>query len=357
MANNKSKYRAVVEALKDDIRRGKWQTGRPLPSIPSIANRFNVAYLTATRALDELKKMGYVMAIQGKGTFVVDRRRTIGLIVPALSTAEIFSPICHEISMICQEREYMLYFADEQNDQPDRVGMALKRIAEKLIDERVSGVIFHPVDYCENASEINHELISMFKAADIPVVLLDCDLDSTLERSDLDQVGIDNIAAGWKIGKHLLERKAKKVFFVMRTKWSVNVRKRLIGLQNALSEVKGAKVEEFHLTETSRKDLMRRFRRKLPDAIVCSSDAVAAIVLKQLLGIGKRVPDDVLLTGVNDVEIARITAPSLTTIHQPCAAIARSAVDMLEWRIANPNAGAKRVSHGADLIVRHSTGK
>lgn len=94
MANNKSKYRAVVEALKDDIRRGKWQTGRPLPSIPSIANRFNVAYLTATRALDELKKMGYVMAIQGKGTFVVDRRRTIGLIVPALSTAEIFSPIC-----------------------------------------------------------------------------------------------------------------------------------------------------------------------------------------------------------------------------------------------------------------------
>ena len=52
-----------------------------------------------------------------------------------------------------------------------------------------------------------------------------------------------------------------------------------------------------------------------------------------------------------------MTSPSLTTVHQPCAEIARAAFDLLEWRTRNPDAVARRVELASRLVVRESTGK
>ena len=70
-----------------------------------------------------------------------------------------------------------------------------------------------------------------------------------------------------------------------------------------------------------------------------------------------QVPQDVMVAGVDDVEIARMTSPSLTTVHQPCAEIARAAFDLLEWRTRKPDAVARRVELASRLVVRVSTGK
>ena len=66
-------------------------------------------------------------------------------------------------------------------------------------------------------------------------------------------------------------------------------------------------------------------------------------------------PEDVLLTGVNDGEIAHVVSPPLTTIHQPCADIARAAFEMLERRRKDPDAPPMRVLLPAPLIEREST--
>ena len=50
-------------------------------------------------------------------------------------------------------------------------------------------------------------------------------------------------------------------------------------------------------------------------------------MLKLLPQIGKRCPDDVLVTGVNDVDLATLVSPTLTTVHQPCEAIAQTECD------------------------------
>ena len=57
------------------------------------------------------------------------------------------------------------------------------------------------------------------------------------------------------------------------------------------------------------KTLAKKWKKRIPDAIVCSSDLVAAHVLNLLRKLGKSCPKDVLLTGVNDVDLATLVSP------------------------------------------------
>lgn len=351
-----AKYREICETLKSEILGGKYASCS-FPSSTALAHRFKSTRFTIRQALDRLVQDGLVVSRQGRGTFLTRQAasRKIGLIVPALPKAEIFSPICHEISAICQENDRLLFFADEREDVPDKVGGRLQALVSKLIAENVAGIIFHPVDYCPTAAKINHAIVEMLNRAKVPVVLLDCDLEATMASSGLDLVGVDNIEIGWQLGRHVMGHGAKRILFLMRTKWSVNVWKRLLGLKSAAEGRKDVRIEEACVELEDRVKLARLLKRKRPDAVVCSSDGVAAVALKALASLGRRVPEDVLMTGVNDVEIARVASPALTTVRQPCAAIARAAYETLEWRMRNPTAAPRRICLTAELVVREST--
>ena len=96
-------------------------------------------------------------------------------------------------------------------------------------------------------------------------------------------------------------------------------------------------------------------RRPRPDAFVCENDVLAARLLKTLAALGHRVPQDVRLAGFDDVQIARLSSPALTTIRQPCDLIARTAFDRLLSRIARPQQEPLHLVPAAELIVREST--
>ena len=132
---------------------------------------------------------------------------------------------------------------------------------------------------------------------------------------------------------------------------------RLDGLKSAIAAKRGARLVGTYAWNRDESVLVERWRRRLPDAIVCSSDLVAAHVLKLLAGIGRRCPEDALVTGVNDVDLATLVSPSLTTIHQPCKAIAQTALETLLWRIENPEATTRRIFLAADLVERESTAR
>ena len=68
-------------------------------------------------------------------------------------------------------------------------------------------------------------------------------------------------------------------------------------------------------------------------------------------------PDDLLLAGFDDMQYARLTTPALTTIHQPCAQIARTAFRRLVDRISRPELPAICISLPAPLVARESTNR
>src|SRR4051794_3157137 len=70
-------HRQIASQLRERIRRGDWQPGERLPSIPAMAEMFGVAKQTAQRAVDQLRVEGILITKPGSGTYVRGTRRRL----------------------------------------------------------------------------------------------------------------------------------------------------------------------------------------------------------------------------------------------------------------------------------------
>jgi DNA-binding LacI/PurR family transcriptional regulator len=74
-----------------------------------------------------------------------------------------------------------------------------------------------------------------------------------------------------------------------------------------------------------------------PEAWFCADDVLSIGALSALADAGMRVPEDVGVIGLNDMEMAGWANIGLTTIHQPFAAMVAASVAMVTARIADPD--------------------
>ena len=355
---SENKVSAIVDLLRTDILGGKCAPGSALPSVKMLCRRFGVSHLTAVKAVESLKRLGLVKCRNGVGTFVARRMTKVGLIMPMVTVkAEIYPPICQEFSRICMERGVSIDFVDISSVCPDRQRAVVVSMARRMVADGVSGVVFHPVDFGDNALKTNREVMHIFKAADIPLVILDSDVEVAPGDDRFDFVGVDNLEIGQFAGRHVIERGARKIAFAVWRDMNDNVRRRLAGLMSAIAENRDAKLIGTHIVQHGEAQLAKCWKAHLPDAIVCASDMVAAHVIKVLGRMGKQCPRDVIVTGVNDVEIATLVSPTLTTVRQPSKAIASTAFETLLWRLDNPDAETRRIMVAAELVVRESTAR
>src|SRR6266705_1409341 len=70
-------HRQIAAQLKERIRRGDWQPGERLPSIPAMAEMFGVAKQTVQRTVDQLRVEGVLITKPGSGTYVRGTRRRL----------------------------------------------------------------------------------------------------------------------------------------------------------------------------------------------------------------------------------------------------------------------------------------
>ncbi|HET9918670.1 MAG TPA: LacI family DNA-binding transcriptional regulator [Ktedonobacteraceae bacterium] len=92
-----------------------------------------------------------------------------------------------------------------------------------------------------------------------------------------------------------------------------------------------------------------------PTAIFAGSDAQAMGVYAALRDRGLRIPDSVSVVGFDDVPLASIVTPALTTVRQPLVAMGRVATTMLLRLIAEEPLDSKRIELTTTLITREST--
>ncbi|NRA99295.1 MAG: LacI family DNA-binding transcriptional regulator [Rhodobacteraceae bacterium] len=112
-------------------------------------------------------------------------------------------------------------------------------------------------------------------------------------------------------------------------------RERAEGLFDAMRE-RGISVSSLRLIETSYSidNGARGFEELMasaspPTAILCGNDVLAAGALTAAHRLGIRVPEDVSVTGFDDIELASIVTPALTTVHVPHREMGRRAAKML----------------------------
>lgn len=92
------------------------------------------------------------------------------------------------------------------------------------------------------------------------------------------------------------------------------------------------------------------------DAVVAQNDLMAAGALRCLRDRGLRVPEDVAVTGFDDIDLASLTRPALTTVRQPLAAMGSAAVDLVLRHVGGEQLSTEPLILPSELIVRASTG-
>ncbi|MFH6602553.1 GntR family transcriptional regulator [Maribacter algicola] len=95
----KHKYRTIRDYIKKRIQTGKYPIGSYLPSENDFCNRFGITRTTIRKALDELLKEGFIVKEQGKGSKVIERGKSLGL----LTVKGISGSIDYEVETIVTE--------------------------------------------------------------------------------------------------------------------------------------------------------------------------------------------------------------------------------------------------------------
>lgn len=92
-------------------------------------------------------------------------------------------------------------------------------------------------------------------------------------------------------------------------------------------------------------------------AVVCANDLMAVGALDVLKGRGIRVPEDISITGYDDIFLSQITTPKLTTISQPKYELGKISAEMLFRLINGEDINASEIKLIPHLVVRESVAK
>ena len=355
------KYSQVYSALRRDIESGRRKEGAKLPSEAELVREFAVSRITVTRAMNELQAAGLVQRIAGSGTYVKRARttpgRSFGLLIPDLGETEIFEPICQGMMASPLARDHALVWGSASSQATSKEARALS-LCRQYVERAVAGVFFAPVELTPSRDEVNRRILRALDEARIPVVLLDRPVVPYPESSRHDLVGIDNRRAGYVITEHLLNLGCRRLAFVGVPHAAATVDAREAGFREALYAHKAP----FGRASLQRLDpddvaaVRKLLDTARPDGIVCANDRTAGRLLQSIRGLELRVPQDIRLVGIDDVEYARLLPVPLSTLRQPTLQIGDLALAVMLERIARPTLPPREVHLGCELIVRESCG-
>ncbi|WP_433444206.1 LacI family DNA-binding transcriptional regulator [Nonomuraea sp. CA-141351] len=196
--------------------------------------------------------------------------------------------------------------------------------------------------------------------ADYPIVLVG---DQALE-GQVPHVGMPNREASLAAVRHLVGTGRRRLMLLgYAPRVHLTGRLRLRGFLEGLEEA-GLTADEELLVEAgwTRADGQRAIEehldagRPMPDAIFAMNDSLALGALRALHDRGVRVPQEVALVGFDDVEEARYSTPSLTSVSPNVEALARNAVAMLHEQITGKPSGREpHITVDFQLKVRESS--
>jgi LacI family sucrose operon transcriptional repressor len=298
------------------------------PKINDVAARAGVTVTTVSRFLNKrgymseatrgnieraMAELGYVPNEIARSLY---RRKSniIGLIIPTVSHP-FFGELTSSIEMYAYEAGYRILLCNSRMDRDKEKGYI-----EMLKRNKVDGIIM-----------ASHTLeVDEYRNLSMPMVTMDRKIGD-----DIPYVTSDNYTGGRLATRHLLDRGCRKLAY-----FSGNLSLDLLANKRCeafLAEAEASGVESVVIQTgldvfdfSQYKTLVNELFEKHSDVDgVFVSDIEAGHVLQACKRLGKHVPQDVKVVGYDDVSIASLLVPCLTTVHQPIQEMAKKAVDIL----------------------------
>lgn len=240
---------------------------------------------------------------------------TIGLIVPHV-VHPYFAGVISSIEQEAYDHKYkVLLCASRENSEREREYIELCK------NNRVDGIIL-----C--SATVDSEL---FTASKLPVVAFERNIGMGFA-----SVECDNLQGGMLAAQHLIECGCTHLVHMSGLKdTEMPADDRELGFLQECERQKvharAFKTESSLYYQMDYNKFLEQMLRENPDTdgIFASSDLIAAQAIQACSSLGLRVPEDIQLVGFDDVLLARLTSPTITTIRQPVKEMARLAIDEL----------------------------
>ncbi len=223
-----------------------------------------------------------------------------------------------------------------------------------LSNGSVDGIIVSIASETLENKDFNH--FKGLVSEEIPLVLFDRVVDDIL----CDKVVVDDVGAGYKATKHLLDSGRKKIALIT-TPNHVNVGAlRRQGYEKALIEEYIKSDKNIIIEIDEKKDIKEQIRKAYEydiDAVFAVNEIYAAKSMRIAKEKGLRVPEDLAVIGFTDGLISEYSSPSITTIAQHGFTMGKQAVELLIERIEKESEvySPKKIVISSDLKQREST--
>lgn len=244
--------------------------------------------------------------------------RSIGLLVPRIADPFFMELIDHLDRSVVSHGFNLLLFNTRSDPEFE------EQVVDNLLRRHVDGIIFSLVS---DESRVP----SLVNGVDVPIVML----DRVRNDARLMSLVLDNHRAGQLAAEHLLGLGHRRLACVTGPKRIHLCRDRLGGFADTLAQ-QGVPLDAQHVIEgdftlgsgRAAAELLLEMRPR-PTAVWAQNDLMAAGLLKGALRRGLRVPRDISIVGMDDVQIPEVVQPSLTSVAQPLREMAERAVEMI----------------------------
>jgi LacI family repressor for deo operon, udp, cdd, tsx, nupC, and nupG len=292
------------------------------------------------KVIEELNYQPHMIARQ----FRKKETKTILVVVPDIARP-FFSQVLKGIQHTAIESGYRVILGDTENNI-EREG----EFVDLLFQRQADGMILL-------TARMDKERIEQI-SRQFPTVLA-CEYFDGL---DISTVSIDNISAARKITEHLINIGHTKIAHITGPMNVVLSRDRLKGYRQAMEihdlSIDATFIQEGDLSlECSYNQMIKLLSLKSPPtAVFVYNDEMAIGAIKAIKDSGLKVPEDVAVVGIDNLEISSIVEPHITTIDQPKYEIGKKAMELLVQLINGIKLENKKFVFRDKLIIRESCG-
>jgi len=273
--------------------------------------------ITRQKVLTAIEKTGYKPNLLAKGLRRKDSR-LIGLLVPEIHHPT-FSLIIQHIERYAYQHDFNLLLGNTQSNAKKELS-----ILNDMLSRNINGVISLRVS-------ADSRLTESMKNSKVPFI----QIDRATEQSDFPYVMTDNYRAGRMAADYLVRCGHQQIVCVTGPLETSVAENRLKGFQDRLHE-SGIELPPEWIIEG---DFTLEFGKKtaleigkLKDkitAIWAQNDPMAIGIMNGLVRSGFQLPTEMSVMGMDDIDLATLVVPSLTTIRQPFDKMCELAVSQL----------------------------
>jgi LacI family transcriptional regulator len=301
------------------------------------------------RVLQVIEETGYHPNAAAR-TLASQRSRMIGLVLPrtvnSFFTDPYFPQFTQGIAQACNQLDYTLglFLAGTREDE------------EKLFPRVSRRGFLDGVLVQSGHGQIGERLTERLIKSSIPLVIV----GRPTQPDGASYIDVDNAEAAYTAVSHLSRLGYQRIGTITGPASSTVGIDRREGYLRAMTErgraVEDCLVTEGDFTEAGGYYAMQRLLPARPDAVFAASDIMAIGAMRAIREAHLHVPNDIALVGFDDIPLAALSDPQLTTVRQHVLQFGISAVELLTDIIENGLTPQRRIIMATELVIRESCG-